>query len=88
MDREQSPHHCNRGTAHQVSVHLPNVQTYTPTGNLNNVLSFLFCRLWDLERDDNYVLSLDETVGFEKGEMINCVSYCAWKGKCEVNLSQ
>ncbi|XP_053197931.1 intraflagellar transport protein 140 homolog isoform X3 [Scomber japonicus] len=36
-------------------------------------------RLWDLERDDNYVLSLDETVGFEKGEMINCVSYCAGK---------
>uniref|UniRef100_A0A4W6G1I9 Intraflagellar transport 140 n=1 Tax=Lates calcarifer TaxID=8187 RepID=A0A4W6G1I9_LATCA len=36
-------------------------------------------RLWDLERDDNYVLSLDETVGFERGEMINCVSYCAGK---------
>ncbi|KAM7381798.1 hypothetical protein PAMA_012582 [Pampus argenteus] len=37
-------------------------------------------RLWDLERDDNYVLSLDETLGFERGEMINCVSYCAGKG--------
>lgn len=37
-------------------------------------------RLWDLERDDNYVLPLDETLGFEKGEMINCVSYCAAKG--------
>ncbi|XP_069011880.1 intraflagellar transport protein 140 homolog [Embiotoca jacksoni] len=36
-------------------------------------------RLWDLERDDNYVLSLDENVGFERGEMINCVSYCAGK---------
>ncbi|XP_040922911.1 intraflagellar transport protein 140 homolog [Toxotes jaculatrix] len=36
-------------------------------------------RLWDLERDDNYVLSLDETHGFERGEMINCVSYCAGK---------
>ncbi|XP_042254080.1 intraflagellar transport protein 140 homolog [Thunnus maccoyii] len=36
-------------------------------------------RLWDLERDDNYVLSLDETLGFERGEMINCVSYCAGK---------
>ncbi|KAK5601789.1 hypothetical protein CRENBAI_020358 [Crenichthys baileyi] len=34
-------------------------------------------RIWDLERDDNYVLSLDEILGFEKGEMINCVSYCA-----------
>uniref|UniRef100_A0A671WNQ5 Intraflagellar transport 140 n=1 Tax=Sparus aurata TaxID=8175 RepID=A0A671WNQ5_SPAAU len=36
-------------------------------------------RLWDLERDDNYVLPLDETLGFERGEMINCVSYCAGK---------
>ncbi|XP_017274041.1 intraflagellar transport protein 140 homolog [Kryptolebias marmoratus] len=36
-------------------------------------------RLLDLERDANYVLSLDETLGFEKGEMINCVSYCAAK---------
>ncbi|KAM3859666.1 intraflagellar transport protein 140 homolog [Diretmus argenteus] len=36
-------------------------------------------RLWDLERDDNYVLSLDETLGFERGEIINCVSYCAGK---------
>ncbi|KAM6951358.1 intraflagellar transport protein 140 homolog [Aplochiton taeniatus] len=36
-------------------------------------------RLWDLERDDNYVLSLDESLGFERGEMLNCVSYCAGK---------
>ncbi|KAG8009125.1 hypothetical protein GBF38_011739 [Nibea albiflora] len=35
--------------------------------------------LWDLERDDNYVLPLDETLGFERGEIINCVSYCAEK---------
>uniref|UniRef100_A0A8C5EMS2 Intraflagellar transport 140 homolog (Chlamydomonas) n=1 Tax=Gouania willdenowi TaxID=441366 RepID=A0A8C5EMS2_GOUWI len=36
-------------------------------------------RLWDLERGDNYSLTLDETLGFEKGEMINCVSFCARK---------
>ncbi|KAM4624504.1 intraflagellar transport protein 140 homolog [Polymixia lowei] len=36
-------------------------------------------RLWDLERDDNYVLSLDESLGFERGEVINCVSYCVGK---------
>ncbi|KAJ8364162.1 hypothetical protein SKAU_G00129930 [Synaphobranchus kaupii] len=36
-------------------------------------------RLWDLERDDNYALSLDENLGFEKGEALNCVSYCAAK---------
>uniref|UniRef100_A0A8C5AP22 Intraflagellar transport 140 homolog (Chlamydomonas) n=1 Tax=Gadus morhua TaxID=8049 RepID=A0A8C5AP22_GADMO len=32
--------------------------------------------VWDLERDDNYVLSLDEALGFQRGELINCVSYC------------
>ncbi|MGH0149767.1 UNVERIFIED_CONTAM: hypothetical protein FKN15_049586 [Acipenser sinensis] len=37
-------------------------------------------RLWDLERDDNYVLSLDEHLGFEAGETLNCVSYCTVKG--------
>ncbi|XP_066546422.1 intraflagellar transport protein 140 homolog [Amia ocellicauda] len=37
-------------------------------------------RLWDLERDDNYVLSLDVNLGFESGETLNCVSYCAAKG--------
>ncbi|CAM9937918.1 intraflagellar transport protein 140 homolog isoform X2 [Lampetra fluviatilis] len=37
-------------------------------------------RLWDLERDENYVLALDEAVGFEPGETINCVSYCPSKG--------
>uniref|UniRef100_A0A3B3IEM7 Intraflagellar transport 140 n=1 Tax=Oryzias latipes TaxID=8090 RepID=A0A3B3IEM7_ORYLA len=36
-------------------------------------------RLWDLDRDDNYILSLDETLGFDRGELINCVSYCSAK---------
>ncbi|XP_062999141.1 intraflagellar transport protein 140 homolog [Elgaria multicarinata webbii] len=33
-------------------------------------------RFWDLERGENYVLSLDEQFGFEIAECINCVSYC------------
>lgn len=53
-------------------------------GNLSNNLPLKLFRLWDLERDDNYVLSLDETLGFEKGEMINCVSHCPGKGNCVV----
>lgn len=44
----------------------------------------IFFRLWDLDGDDNYVLPLDETLGFEKGEMMNCVSYCAGKGNCKI----
>ncbi|XP_055991192.1 intraflagellar transport protein 140 homolog [Sorex fumeus] len=37
-------------------------------------------RFWDLERGENYVLSLEEKFGFENGENINCVSYCKAKG--------
>ncbi|KAM4631549.1 intraflagellar transport protein 140 homolog [Discoglossus pictus] len=36
-------------------------------------------RFWDLERDDNYVLYLDDQLGFESGETINCISYCSAK---------
>nr|XP_051686227.1 intraflagellar transport protein 140 homolog isoform X2 [Oryctolagus cuniculus] len=37
-------------------------------------------RFWDLGREENYVLSLEESCGFERGENINCVCYCAVKG--------
>ncbi|KAG8433191.1 hypothetical protein GDO86_017467 [Hymenochirus boettgeri] len=36
-------------------------------------------RFWDLEREDNYALSLDEQLGFEAGEALNCISYCSAK---------
>ncbi|XP_041671340.1 intraflagellar transport protein 140 homolog [Cheilinus undulatus] len=52
---------------------------WTESGLLITAAGELVIRLWDLERDDNYVLPLDETLGFERGEMINCVSYCAGK---------
>nr|XP_060642370.1 intraflagellar transport protein 140 homolog isoform X3 [Anolis sagrei ordinatus] len=37
-------------------------------------------RFWDLERGENYVVSLDEQFGFEVGECVNCISYCSAKG--------
>ncbi|XP_028616848.1 intraflagellar transport protein 140 homolog [Grammomys surdaster] len=37
-------------------------------------------RFWDLERGENYILSLQETFGFERGENINCVCFCKAKG--------
>ncbi|XP_010159842.1 PREDICTED: intraflagellar transport protein 140 homolog, partial [Eurypyga helias] len=37
-------------------------------------------RFWDLDRDENYVLSPDVQFGFEGGECINCISYCSAKG--------
>uniref|UniRef100_A0AAZ3SV38 Intraflagellar transport 140 homolog (Chlamydomonas) n=1 Tax=Oncorhynchus tshawytscha TaxID=74940 RepID=A0AAZ3SV38_ONCTS len=51
----------------------------TETGLLITATGEQVIRLWDLERDDNYVLSLDESLGFEKGEVLNCVSYCTAK---------
>ncbi|KAG2455575.1 IF140 protein, partial [Polypterus senegalus] len=44
--------------------------------------------LWDLERDENYVLSLDENLGFEVGETLNCVSYCSAKGMLAAGTSR
>uniref|UniRef100_UPI00398F7C73 intraflagellar transport protein 140 homolog n=1 Tax=Pristiophorus japonicus TaxID=55135 RepID=UPI00398F7C73 len=37
-------------------------------------------RVWDLDRDENYALTLDEHLGFGTGEIINCISYCESKG--------
>ncbi|XP_072167641.1 intraflagellar transport protein 140 homolog [Diadema setosum] len=37
-------------------------------------------RMWDLDKDDNYVLGLDKSLGFDTGECINCVAYSAKKG--------
>ncbi|MCI4374879.1 hypothetical protein PGIGA_G00011700 [Pangasianodon gigas] len=53
---------------------------WTESGLLITASGDQIIRLWDLERDDNYVLALDENLGFEKGELLNCVSFCATKG--------
>uniref|UniRef100_A0A8C9SZL0 Intraflagellar transport 140 n=1 Tax=Scleropages formosus TaxID=113540 RepID=A0A8C9SZL0_SCLFO len=45
-------------------------------------------RLWDLERDDNSVLALDESLGFEKGETLHCVAHCAAKGLLAAGTSR
>ncbi|XP_077980431.1 intraflagellar transport protein 140 homolog [Glandiceps talaboti] len=37
-------------------------------------------RMWDLEKDDNYALTLDGHQGFETGECINCLTYSSAKG--------
>uniref|UniRef100_H3D5J6 Intraflagellar transport 140 n=1 Tax=Tetraodon nigroviridis TaxID=99883 RepID=H3D5J6_TETNG len=52
---------------------------WTDNGLLITATGEQSIRLWDLEREDNYVLSLDESLGFETGETINCVTYCAAK---------
>ncbi|XP_028845088.1 intraflagellar transport protein 140 homolog isoform X3 [Denticeps clupeoides] len=55
------------------------VIVWTESGLLITASGDPVIRLWDLEKDDNYVLSLDESLGFEKGELLNCVSYCPAK---------
>ena len=40
----------------------------------------LLCRMWNLEQNDNYVLSVDGS-GFEPGEVVNCISFNKVKGK-------
>lgn len=37
-------------------------------------------RMWDLDKDDNYVLGLDSKQGFMTGECINCVAFSEKKG--------
>ena len=36
--------------------------------------------MWNLEQNDNYVLSVDGS-GFETGEVVNCISFNKVKGK-------
>ena len=51
-----------------------------------NVLSALLnkifaCRLWDLDLDDNYVLSLDGHSSYDQNETIICLGFNAEKGR-------
>ncbi|XP_055006428.1 intraflagellar transport protein 140 homolog isoform X2 [Boleophthalmus pectinirostris] len=58
---------------------LNNYIAWTDNGLLITTSGDQTIRLWDLERDDNYVLSLEEAVGFERDEIVNCVTYCSGK---------
>ncbi|XP_075950055.1 intraflagellar transport protein 140 homolog [Anarhichas minor] len=61
---------------------------WTANGLLITATGEQVIRLWDLDGDDNYVLSLNETLGFERGEMINCVAYCEAKEILAAGTSQ
>uniref|UniRef100_A0A671LF64 Intraflagellar transport protein 140 homolog n=1 Tax=Sinocyclocheilus anshuiensis TaxID=1608454 RepID=A0A671LF64_9TELE len=52
---------------------------WTENGLLITASGEQHIRLWDVELDDHYALSLDESLGFEKGELLNCVSFCTSK---------
>ncbi|GAA6108114.1 intraflagellar transport protein 140 homolog isoform X1, partial [Tachysurus ichikawai] len=61
---------------------------WTENGLLITASGDQIIRLWDLERDDNYVLSLDEKLGYEKGELLNCVSFCSAKAVLAAGTSR
>lgn len=47
----------------------------------NEIILCLFSsRMWNLEQNDNYILSVDGS-GFEAGEVVNCISFNKVKGK-------
>ncbi|XP_043081946.1 intraflagellar transport protein 140 homolog isoform X2 [Puntigrus tetrazona] len=52
---------------------------WTENGLLITASGEQHIRLWDVELDDHYALALDESLGFEKGELLNCVSFCTSK---------
>ncbi|XP_064415198.1 intraflagellar transport protein 140 homolog [Latimeria chalumnae] len=53
---------------------------WAESGLLVTATGEIVIRLWDLILDENYVLPLDEQLGFELGESLNCVSYSGAKG--------
>ena len=36
--------------------------------------------MWDLEKEENYVLNLESISAYDRTELITCISYCANKG--------
>jgi len=43
-------------------------------------------RMWDLEREENYVLSFENHGGYDRTELIMCLVYCPSKGKPMRNI--
>lgn len=41
----------------------------------------MYCRMWDLEYEDNYILSLEGYNSYDYNESIICILYCFEKGK-------
>ena len=39
------------------------------------------CRMWDVDRDENYILGLKTNDVVDTTEMISCVAFCQAKGQ-------
>ena len=39
------------------------------------------CRMWDVDRDENYVLGLKMNDVVDNTEMITCIAFCQAKGR-------
>jgi len=51
---------------------------------MSDYLVCWFSRMWHLDQDDNFALSL-ENGGFEKGEFVNSISFNKSKGRVDIN---
>ena len=43
-------------------------------------------RMWDLENEENYILTLDGHSGYDSNETITCIHFCEKKGKKSKHL--
>ena len=49
---------------------------------INGVISFSSCyRMWDIDKEENFVLNLEGQQGYSSGEIITCISFCTNKGR-------
>ena len=37
--------------------------------------------MWDVDKEENFVLNLDNQPGYERSENINCVAFCDKKSR-------
>ena len=40
--------------------------------------------MWDLENEENYILTLDGHSGYDQNETITCIHFCEKKGRSEL----
>jgi len=47
---------------------------------INRCSAEICCRMWDVDRDENYVLGLKMNDVVDNTEMITCIAFCQAKG--------
>ena len=53
------------------------------SNTLHHTVFNFFIRMWDLENEENYILTLDGHSGYDQNETITCIHFCEKKGGCQ-----